>query len=98
MRRVALMLAIVAAFPAAAEAKDPGRWVETGATTMPLYYYQGVTADPQRNLYFDGVDFGVYRTDARLNETGRRDDVIPPAVHASEHYNHIGDLDWDSRE
>src|SRR4051794_22015504 len=81
-----------------ASASDPGRWVETGHSTLPLYDYQGVTSDPARNFYFDGVDFGLYRTDGELNETARKDDVIPPAVHASENYNHIGDLTWDARE
>jgi len=65
---------------------------------MPLYYYQGVTADPARNLYFDGIDFGLYRTDAQLRETARNDDVIPPDVTAREGYNHIGDLSWDAAE
>src|SRR3954466_10119648 len=82
----------------AAYASDPGRWVETGSTTIPLYYYQGVTSDPGRNFYFDGVDVGLYRTDGNLSETARNDDVIPPAVHASENYNHIGDLTSDARE
>src|SRR4051794_39075543 len=82
----------------AAYASDLGRWVETGKTTIPLYYYQGVTSDRARSFYFDGVDFGLYRTDPDLGETARKDDVIPPAVHATENYNHIGDLTWDSRE
>jgi len=81
-----------------ARAADPGRWTETGASTMPLYYYQGVTSDPVRSLYFDGIDFGLYRTDAELRETGRNDDVIPPSVTAREGYNHIGDLSWDGSE
>jgi hypothetical protein len=81
-----------------AQAADPGRWRETGVSTMPLYYYQGVTADPARNFFFDGVDFGLYRTDSGLQETGRNDDVIPPSVHAREGYNHIGDLSWDRSE
>src|SRR3954471_4599762 len=94
------LLAVAAALVAApaAHAADPGRWVETGKTTIPLYYYQGVTSDPARNFYFDGVDFGLYSTDSELRETGRRDDAFPPAVHASENYNHIGDLTWDRRE
>ncbi len=93
---IALAAGLVAA--PAAHAADPGRWVETGQTTIPLYYYQGVTSDPARNFYFDGVDFGLYRTDSELRETARKDDAIPPAVHASENYNHIGDLTWDRRE
>src|SRR3954453_15310735 len=82
----------------AASAADPGRWVETGRSTLPLYDYQGVTSDPARNFYFDGIDFGLYRTDSQLSETGRNDDVIPPDVHAREHYNHIGDISWHAAE
>jgi hypothetical protein len=94
------LLAVAALLACAplAHAADPGRWVETGKTTTPIYYYQGVTSDPARNFYFDGVHVGVYRTDSDLNETARKDDAIPPAVHASENYNHIGDLTWDARE
>jgi hypothetical protein len=90
-------LALVA-LPAAAQAADPGRWTQTGSSTMPLYYYQGVTSDPAGHFYFDGVDVGLYRTDSQLNEQARNDDVIPPAVTAAEGYNHIGDITWDGAE
>ena len=73
--------ACLAAAPA--QAADPGRWKLTGTTSLPLVYYQGVTVDPARNLYFDGVFVGLYRTDAAFTETGRTDDVIPPDVHAA---------------
>src|SRR2546423_3646635 len=97
---VGAVLAIVlwGAFAASALAADPGRWTLTGGTTMPLYYYQGVTHDPAGSFYFDGIDVGLYRTDSQLNETGRNDDVIPPDVHARENYNHIGDISWDAAE
>jgi hypothetical protein len=77
---------------------DPGRWKETGRNSVPLYYYQGVTSDPAKNLYFDGVDFGLYKTDSALNELARHDDEIPPQVHLAEGYNHMGDLTWDPAE
>ncbi len=86
------------ALPAAAQAADPGRWTLTGNSTMPLYYYQGVTSDPAGHFFFDGVDVGLYRTDSKLSEQARNDDVIPPAVTASEGYNHIGDITWDAQE
>jgi hypothetical protein len=89
---------ICLALPAAAQAADPGRWTLTGSSTMPLYYYQGVTSDPAGHFYFDGIDVGLYRTDAQLNEQARNDDVIPPAVTATEGYNHIGDISRDDRE
>ncbi len=95
---VALVLAAVLGLPAAAQAADPGRWTLTGTTTLPLVYYQGVTADPAQNLYFDGVFVGLYRTTSAFAETGRNDDVIPPEVHLREGYNHLGDISWDRRE
>jgi hypothetical protein len=90
--------ALVLATGSGAYAADPGLWRETGRSTLPLYDYQGVTHDPAGNFYFDGIDFGLYRTDSSLNETGRNDDVIPPQVHATEGYNHIGDLTWNPGE
>ena len=94
-----LTLALAAGLIATpARAADPGRWKETGTTTLPIVYYQGVTVDPARNLYFDGVFVGLYRTDSGFNETGRVDDVIPPDVHLGEGYNHIGDLSYDRGE
>jgi hypothetical protein len=93
-----LALAASAALAPSAFAADPGRWTLTGGSTMPLYYYQGITHDPAGNFYFDGIDFGLYRTDSQLNETARNDDVIPPDVHLREHYNHIGDITWDRQE
>ena len=92
----ASLAALVSAAPASAA--DPGRWTETGRSTIPLYYYQGVSSDPARNLFFNGVHVGLYRTDVNLNEKARKDDVIPPQVHATEQYNHIGDITWDERE
>ena len=85
-RRIVIGLVAAAltglAGPAVAHGADPGRWTFTGASTMPLYYYQGVTSDPAGHFYFDGVDFGLYRTDSQLHEQARNDDVIPPAVTA----------------
>jgi hypothetical protein len=94
----ALVLAAALCAPAAAEAADPGRWALTGTTTLPLVYYQGVTSDSARNLYFDGIYVGLYRTTPAFEETGRNDDVIPPDVHLREGYNHIGDISWDGAE
>lgn len=91
----ALFTFIVAlALAPAAFGADPGRWVETSRHEVPLYYYQGVTDDPSRNLYFTGTEFGLYKTDSQLNETARNDDVIPPDVHLQEGYDHVGDLTW----
>jgi hypothetical protein len=92
------MCALVALAAAPALAADPGRWAETGRHSVPLYYYQGITSDPAKNLYFDGIDFGLYKTDSELTELDRDDDEIPPDVHLREGYNHMGDLTWDERE
>jgi hypothetical protein len=88
--------ALFAAAPV--HAADPGRWDEKDRSSVPLYYYQGVTSDQAKNLYFDGVDFGLYKTDSQLKELARHDDEIPPQVHTGEGYNHMGDLTWDAAE
>src|SRR3954451_8931891 len=100
MRRIGVALLVLATWLAAAPAPpaDPGRWRVTGTTTLPILYYQGVTVDPARNFYFDGIYVGLYRTDPGFTETGRTADVIPPDVHAREGYNHIGDISWDRAE
>jgi hypothetical protein len=94
----ALVLAAALGAAADARAADPGRWTVTGTTTLPLVYYQGVTIDAARSLYFDGVFVGLYRTTRAFAETGRNNDVIPPDVHLHEGYNHVGDIAWDPRE
>jgi hypothetical protein len=99
MRRLWPALMVAVCLPVVpAHAADPGRWALTGATRLPIVYYQGVTLDPAGSLYFDGIDVGLYRTDPAFAETGRNDDVIPPDVHLREGYDHMGDLAWDRRE
>ena len=103
MRRIApaiLVAACAAALLAAspAPAADPGRWVETGNSPVPLEYFQGVTSDPHRNLWFDGIQVGLYRTDSALNEQARDESMISAEVYLREGYNHIGDITWDRRE
>ena len=51
-----------------------------------------MTHDEEGNRYFTGIYTGLYRTNRRLVETGRNDDVIGEA-HA-DGYNHIGDLTY----
>src|SRR5438093_949174 len=82
---------------AASAAGDPGRWTETGRSTVPVSYYQGVASDDRR-LFFDGVFAGLYRTDESLDEQAGNDNVFPPDVQRREHYNHIGDIAFDDRE
>jgi hypothetical protein len=80
---------------APALAADPGTWIRTGLTQLPLYYYQGITHDSAGKLYFDGVFEGLTRTDASGKQEARVDDVIPADVGLSPGFNHIGDLTWD---
>ena len=98
--RLALLAALLvaAAWPSAARGADPGRWAYTGYSRLPIVYYQGVTSDPARRLWFDGVFEGLYRTDDALREQARNDAEIPPAVTATEGYNHIGDITFDGQE
>lgn len=92
-----LALLIAAAAPPAGAA-DPGRWIRTGADSVPLEYFQGLTHDPASRFYFIGIFEGAYRTDAQLREQARDPDVIPTGVQASPGFNHIGDPTYDRRE
>jgi hypothetical protein len=96
---VAAVVACVAlALPGAAGAADPGRWLETGYSPVPLEYFQGVTTDRDGNFFFDGLQVGLYRTDPLLTEQARDESEIPLDVYLREGYNHIGDITWDKRE
>jgi hypothetical protein len=99
MRRLlALTFVFAAAVPASAQAADPGLWRETGRTSLPLTYYQGVTHSQTGNWFFDGPDTGLWRTNKAFTQTGGNADEIPPQVTATEGYNHMGDLSYDSAE
>jgi hypothetical protein len=95
---LALAALVAAVGPGSAQAQDPGRWVETGHDLVPLEYFQGVTSDSHRDLYFDGLFSGLYRTDRELTEEARNLSAIPVDVIERERYNHIGDITWDRRE
>jgi hypothetical protein len=100
IRVAAAVAMLVAAGAPAARAADPGRWTLTGRSTLPLEYYQGIAGDgPARpNVFFNGIESGLYRTDAALKETARNLDVIPPEVKATEGWDHVGDIAYDRRE
>jgi hypothetical protein len=102
LMRKGILIAVAVALLApaqAARAADPGRWIETDIHQIPFEYFQGMTSDPQRNLYFDGFFAGLYRTTPLLQETGRNPFVIDPVVYSQrERYNHIGDITWDAAE
>ena len=79
----------------AAEARDPDRWLLTGATSVPTTYWQGLTSDPaKRRVFFTGVFEGLWRTTSTLRQTGGVGAAIPATVKALEGYNHIGDPTW----
>jgi hypothetical protein len=100
VKRVLLAIAVCAcAVAPAAEARDPGRWVLTGASSIPTTYWQGLTSDPsKRNVFFVGVFEGLWRTTPGLSQTAGIGSAIPPQVKTAEGYNHIGDPTWNRGE
>jgi hypothetical protein len=99
VRRAPLLLlvalAALVAAPSAASARDPGRWIVTGATSVPNDYFQGLTSNPtDTSVYFTGFFQGLWKTSPFLSRVAGVPVAIPPAVAASEGYNHIGDPTW----
>ena len=87
-------LCLCVAAPAAG-ARDPGRWVQTGASLTSITYWQGLTSDPaDRRLFFVGVFEGLWRTTPTLRETAGLGSANPEAVAAQEGYSHNGDPTW----
>jgi hypothetical protein len=98
-RVLATTVALVLGIAPAAAAQDPGRWLLTGASSVPTVYWQGLTSDPaEANLYFTGLFEGLWRTTPLLAQTAGVPSAIPPAVGEAEGYNHIGDPTWNPRE
>ena len=92
---LATTVALVLSIAPTAVAQDPGRWLLTGASSVPTPYWQGLTSDPaEANLYFVGIFDGLWRTTPLLRQTAGVPHAIPPAVEQSEGYNHIGDPTW----
>jgi hypothetical protein len=82
-----------------AYARDPGRWVFTGASSIPTQYWQGLTSDPpKKRVFFVGVFEGLWRTTPTLRQTAGVGNAIPADVKAAEGYNHIGDPTWNPGE
>jgi hypothetical protein len=106
MRRARSLIAVLAtavtlllSLSSPAVAQDPGRWLLTGASSVPTVYWQGLTSDPaEQNLYFVGIFEGLWRTTPLLRQTAGVPDAIPPAVTEAEGYNHIGDPTWNPNE
>jgi hypothetical protein len=106
VRRARVLLTVLAATIALAlgvapnvAAQDPGRWLLTGASSVPNSYWQGLTSDPaDANLYFVGIFEGLWRTTPQLRQTAGLSNAIPSAVKQAEGYNHIGDPTWNPGE
>jgi hypothetical protein len=103
MHRVRLLTVVAALVIAVvcpvARADDPGRWVLTGASSVPLTYWQGLTSDPaNEHIFFVGVFEGLWQTTPSLRQTAGVGSAIPPEVKAIEGYNHIGDPTWNPEE
>jgi hypothetical protein len=98
-RLVTLVLAALLVPAAPAWARDPGRWLLTGYSSVSNSYWQGVSSPPRaRQVFFSGLFQGLHRTAPSLRQTATVDPVIPPAVLAAEGYNHVGDISWDRAE
>ena len=66
---LAVLLALAAGVPTA-QAADPGRWLLTGASSVPNVYWQGLTSDPgETRVFFTGVFEGLWRTTPTLGQT-----------------------------
>jgi len=91
----ALALAALLALASTASARDPGRWLLTGASSIPNEYWQGLTSDPSdTNLFFIGPSQGLWQTSPELVQEDGVDREIPSTVRRREDYNHIGDPTW----
>jgi hypothetical protein len=88
----AVTIAALLAVASTASARDPGRWVLTGASSVPQDYWQGLTNTPDASsLFFIGPAQGLWQTDPQLVQTGAVDKAIPTDLRHSVGYNHIGD-------
>ena len=92
-------LAALLAPAAPASARDPGRWILTGYSSVSNSYWQGVTSPPGAGrVFFSGLSQGLYRTTPALRQRLALDPVIPALVNATEGYNHVGDISWHRAE
>ena len=97
MRRLlaTIPLAALLVLAAAASARDPGRWILTGYSSVSNSYAQGVSSPPgARQVFFSGLSQGLHRTTPSLRERAGLDPAIPATVLATEGYNHVGDISW----
>ena len=97
-RAIASVFVLVVALgiaPAARAHDDGGRWILTGASSVPVTYWQGITSNPaESNFFLVGIFRGLWKTTPKLGQTAGVNDAIPPSVAQTEGYNHIGDPTW----
>jgi hypothetical protein len=92
---LAAILAALLALASTASARDPGRWVLTGASSIPTDYWQGLTNAPSaESVYFIGPAQGLWQTTPQLVQTAGVDKEIPTDRRHDVGYNHIGDPTW----
>ena len=102
MRRTSALTILLAAALAAtlsiastASARDPGKWLLTGASSVPNDYWQGLTSDPsESNLFLIGPSQGLWQTTPQLQQTAGVSREIPDDIRENVGYNHIGDPTW----
>lgn len=98
-RSLALSLVAILAgtlvFASTAAARDPDRWILTGASSLPNEYWQGLTSSPsEADVYFVGVFQGLWETTSRFVQIAGVSQEIPTDVTQRKGYNHIGDPTW----
>lgn len=74
--------------------KDPGRWKLVSATSIRIFYYQGMTHDDRGHFFFDGIENGLFKTDGSFTQLGGTTPYIPADVAARDKYNHIGAITY----
>jgi hypothetical protein len=89
------VLAATLGLASTASARDPGRWLLTGASSIPIDYWQGLASDPSdSHLFFIGPFQGLWETTPQLKQTVGLTPEIPKELTQSVGYNHIGDPTW----
>jgi hypothetical protein len=91
----AVTLSALLGFAGSASARDPGRWVLTGASSVPQDYWQGLTNNPDASsIFFVGPAQGLWQTDPQLVQAAGASKEIPTDLRHTVGYNHIGDPTW----
>jgi len=92
---LATVLAVAVVLAPTASARGPGRWLLSGASSVPNNYWQGLTSNPgQSRLFFIGPFQGLWRTTPALHQNAGVAAAIPGSVTADEGYDHVGDPSW----